>query len=542
MAIFLTGAVAGGWATSATKRERGHPPPRMHSILTVLLLLLLPAEGWSAIHYHWVQLIEGKQHKGRFLPKVSVRAIVDHKEECPDLYATTDLKKDKILFSMKKRHKQGALDKENRFAEIKVCEHTLQPDDKLLQTFTTGYLANGSKAIPVLLPDLSQGGVPLAQLITSGCSGCRDGKAQYCSEQAAREGKKGALPWLYGAMSGRAATEAGDGIPPLWIHLGDMRYSGQKEGVADSWQRSEGKLGWKEELFEPTATLLEKSWVVMMRGNHEGCFVPGNDWDKTDWKDRGEGWLYFFGSSEHSCSQLAKDRHDVLPAFAMDAVIHGGSVAKPQPTKQQARLMILDTARTGDGRDKAKEETRKLYTKQFDWVAEHLPPSGSSTWLFQHIPAYEWNTKKGEAEETIVTKAVKDSRLHGKWAQVAAVVSAHKHQFNLIRAHSQPTQITVGNGGVALSGPPGKSCEMAGKGDLLGTVAVGFGYLHARFAVAGEQVQATYTTPLFKPEWGPLQESQRVACTGTASQAWQPVCPKTTAQTGCAELASADED
>ncbi|MEO5340801.1 MAG: metallophosphoesterase [Magnetococcus sp. MYC-9] len=515
-------------------------------IIGLLLGLGVPAEGWAKTHYHWVQLIEGKKQGELFLPRVSVRAIVDQTESCPTLYATADTKKGKELFTLKERPKQGEVAKGNRFATIKVCEHVLQPDDKLLQGFTTGYLADDKQAVPVLLPDLSRGGVPLSQLITSGCTGCRDGKAQYCSEQAAREAKKASsFPWLYKELNDQAATDAGEGVPPLWVHLGDMRYSGQKENVADSWEKAEGKLGWKEEVFEPAARLMAKSLVVMLRGNHEGCFVKGNDWDKSGWKGRGEGWFYFFGAGDLACHAVASKLNDALPPFAVDGVLYGGTVSKPVVTQKQVRLVMMDFVRTGDGRDKQPDETKALFKKQFSGVAKEFAkplPADKPLWIFVHEPVYELDTRKSELDETTVTKALQGSDLRDHLSKVAAVVSAHKHQFNLIRAKAQPTQITVGNGGVALSGRSGITCEVEGKGDLLGLQSVQFGYLHARFVPEGEQVQARYEMPLFKPEWGGLKAERRVTCTGDGKHPWRLLCPKTANQPTCKDVAAGDDD
>ncbi|MEO5362826.1 MAG: hypothetical protein H7838_04295 [Magnetococcus sp. DMHC-8] len=511
-----------------------------HCFLIIMALWVgTPATGWARTHYHWVQLVAGQHKNGHWLPGVSVRAVVDQKDACPSLFAKPEMKKNDALFALTERPKRGAVARGDQFADIKMCEHTLPPDDKLLEKFTTAYLPGDNKAIPVRLPDLSGGGVPFSQLITSGCTGCRDAKEQYCSATAPADDKKtkhSALPWLYGDLMARAANEAGEDLPPLWIHLGDMRYSGQKEGVEDSWKQSKHKLGWKEELFEPTANLLTKSFVVMLRGNHEGCFVKGNDWDRSNWQDRGEAWFYFFGTGDQRCETVATQWHDVVPPFAMDALVHGSSATKPAKTARRVRLILLDTVRTGDGRDKSPDDTKKLYKHMFDTVARefvHELPADQPAWLFEHIPAYELDTKKGEVDHNVVTKALHDSRLQADLAKVAMVNSAHLHQFSLIRTNAKPTQITVGDGGVALSGHPGSSCEVAGKEDLLGMQSIHFGYLHARLTVENTEVKARYEIPLFRPEPGTLQEARRIVCTGDSKNPLRPVCQKVPSQPAC---------
>ena len=491
----------------------------------------LPTPGWARMQYHWVQLIENRQENGRFLPAVSVRAIVDPQDRCPSLYATTGLNLGAVLFPLHERPQQGSVANGGRFAAIKLCEQTLSPDDKQLQTFTVGYLPDNGHALPVVLPDLSRGGVPLSQLITSGCTGCRDNKAQYCAanpEQSPKKSKADALPWLFADLSRQAARELGADIPPLWIHLGDVRYAGQKKDIADAWQTTEGKLGWEEEFFAPARPLLEKSFAVLLRGNHEGCFVAGNTWNHADWQDRGEAWLYFFGAEGEQCDAVATRMNDLIPPFAWDAVVYGGSVAQPLPTPQRVRLILMDTVRTGDRRDQQPEVTKKLYQEQFDQMARDFVqplPADQSAWIFSHIPFYEWHLKKSKQADSVVTEALRASRLHDYLAKIALVTSAHDHQFNLIQAPAQPTQMIVGNGGVALSGRPGTRCEMNGEAGLTGMQAIHFGYLHVRFMVDNTHIQAQYAMPLFKPEPGPLQEALRVTCTGEGKNLFRPICP-----------------
>ena len=527
----------------------------MGMLIGMMVWMGMPVEGWSAIQYHWVQMIGGQTRPGgAVLPVVSVRLVVDNSDACQNIQAYKDVKMtDKLPLSFAERPKRGAV-QSSGFAEIKVCEYVVvPPNDTLLQGFHTLYLTNGAggKPVAVLLPDLSHGGLPVSQLITAGCSGCRDDATQYCADKAPKGEKKSGksdksdkkekkadssgLPWLYGEMNSRAVQEAGKGgdLPPLWIHLGDMRYSGQTAGVADAWSQSkdssgEEKLGWKEEFFDPTAPLMQKGFSVVLRGNHEFCFV-GKDKNKK-WQDRGEGWFYFFGTGTDDCA-TALAQQGALSPFAFDAVVYGGSMAKPEPTAQSVRLVMMDTVIREDVQGSEQTETTALYKQRYDTVAAtYFASVNKPGWIFEHIPAYELGKKQ---DTDLVTTALKSSNLGSRFAQIPLVVSAHVHNFNLIQTTpptaTQPTQITVGNGGVALTAPGksamGESCEFKQAG-LLELQSVNFGYLQVQFAVKGGKVKAIYETPLFAPTPSPLKPDKavQVVCKGHADQPFQPVC------------------
>ncbi|MBF0184146.1 MAG: metallophosphoesterase [Magnetococcales bacterium] len=510
---------------------------RLHLALLVGLLTILPGEGMAAMQYHWVQLMAGKAVGERWLPDVSIRAIVDQKENCPALYDGQHIKKAKVLLTLQERVKQGQLASNPLFAEIKLCEKTIAADDNLLQQWSVGYLANDKNPTAIRLPNLQGGALPLSQLITSGCTGCRDNKDQYCATTPPASGKSSAKaqPWQLAALMAQAAP-ASEQLPPLWVHLGDMRYSGQKDGVADSWSHNKGKLGWKEEFFTPYATLLAQSWSVILRGNHEGCFVPGNSWDNSGWQNRGEGWLYFFGSGTTTCQSLAGQQQDMLPPIAFDALAYGGSFAQPVASQQAIRLILLDRVRTGDGRDKDPGTTQALYTAQNRQVAQqwlHTLNRNHPAWLLQHIPSYELN-KKGKIESSLFSKALQDALSPAELQQVALLVSAHLHHYELAKEDDKhPLQVTVGNGGVALSGSLDKRCQWSNSGDKSALQAVQFGFLSVRFTVEGGSVNASYQMPLFRAAPGSLQADSPMVCPGKKEAPAVPDCGKASPLPAC---------
>ncbi|WP_130472572.1 metallophosphoesterase [Candidatus Magnetaquicoccus inordinatus] len=506
--------------------------------LTLLFTLLLPTETWAEIHYHWVQLQAGKQKNNFWLPDLSIRAIVDAQDPCPALYDGPKRDKAKRLYTLEERAKRGEVASTPFFKEIKLCERTISADDALLQQWGVGYLAGDKKSSPIQLPDLRQGAMPLSQLITSGCTGCRDNKEQFCATTppAGSKNRATALPWLLTALNQQAFSAPDNSLPPLWVHLGDMRYSGQKEGVIDSWSSSNGKLGWKEEFFAPYATLLAQSWSVILRGNHEGCFVKNNDWDNSGWNNRGEGWLYFFGSGNQECQDIAGKEHDLLAPIAFDAQVYGGSSSQPQASKQKVRLLFLDLVRTGDGRDKNPQQTQELYRLQYNHIAKQwLTPLSAEqpAWIFQHIPAYE-TTKKGELDKSVFYKALQSSDLQAELPKVALLLSAHLHQFAWVQPSAkQPLQIIVGNGGVALSGAPGSRCAWNNKAGQSAGQSIHFGFLNIQFNVSGQETTAQYRIPLFRPAPGTLQQEWQMICTGDKNAPLRPHCQAPTTLPPC---------
>ncbi len=304
--------------------------------------LVFPPVGESKVVYKWLQLVEGErdQRAGSHLAATAlVRAIVDHDDECPTLYNDEGKK----VAAMQERKRDESL---KGFDEIKLCQAAFPATDNHVQSFNEVFFDKKQRQKAVTLPDLSHG-VPMGSMVAYGCTGCRDGKAQPCT------GKK--QKWFFNKINRDAASRTKDGIPPLVVYMGDYRYSGEKD-VNDSWtyatykkgDKKQKALGWKEEVFEPIEDLMDHGMFVHQRGNHEGCYVKENTWmSSKNWRDRGEGWLYFFGQGTTNCARLAGKENDMLPPFAFDATVYGGTVKEPVVTKQKFRLAFLDTVRTG---------------------------------------------------------------------------------------------------------------------------------------------------------------------------------------------------
>lgn len=499
-----------------------------------LLALWTASPAGAAVQYRWVQLLEGETLNDILQPRVVVRAIVDHEDPCPTLYGANG----QVAAMMMERRRAPAL---KNFDEIKLCQAAFGASDPLVQTFTPLFFDAQAEQEAGILPDLTEG-VPVSKLVAFGCTGCRGVKhAQpHCDPNS---------EWFFQRITADAVARTRNDIPPLVAYMGDMRYAGQK-AVDDSWtsnitQASSTILGWREEVFEPAKALMERGLWVVMRGNHEGCYVKGNDWSAaTDWRDRGSAWLYFFGDRDLTCTDVVRSMHDVLPPFAVDATIFGGSAANPVASGETVRLIFLDTVRTGDDRDKDRADTRKQYKKNFDAVAARFVESSTDDrpiWLLGHIPPYGM---KKDFEPTIVLEALGGSKLEKHLSRVRLAAAAHIHRFNLVNAAmgnpaaAGPVQFVAGNGGVALSGPAGDDlvCERGKvkwtpdggerrQEKWVGVRTSNFGYMITSFSVdADGRVTADYRAPMFDLSGAP-DPSLEVACYGGGDDWSRLSCP-----------------
>ncbi|MBF0613179.1 MAG: hypothetical protein G8345_14635 [Magnetococcales bacterium] len=384
--------------------------------------------------YRWVQLVPNAKNDGT--PDVMVKVIMDAKASCPSLYVD---KKKAVDLAPAPRVKPAGFD------EVQLCEVRIQNGDPLVRKFQEVAL-NDKGNHKLSMPDLSKG-VPMSQFIAFGCTGCRQDGAQ---------GKCDKSDWPYPEVLKNADKKTGK-MPAVVAHLGDIRYADQKT-VADAWTLSgkDNTLGWQEEFFKPADDLLKDNWWIVMRGNHEACMTdPSKEWNEQNIKDRGSAWFYFFDDQKNGCQQSI-NQGDVMPGYALDATIYS-SPDKPQ--KVGARLVVMDTVRTGDERDKSPTTSKQLYAAQFDRVASQYAstlPKNHPIWLLTHIPMA--NISKDDIKDTVVIDAINASQLAKQINKSSLTVAAHIHEFQLVNANAgnpsslRPLQYVVGNGGVILSG------------------------------------------------------------------------------------------
>jgi len=411
-----------------------------------LLLLLsgaltLPAviAADSAPHHSWIQLVPD----GSFGARASVRSIVPSGTDCPSI--TIGRRTIPLTATRRPRPESG-------FDAIRLCEVVL--DTESTSRFSRATLTGDP--VGLIVPDLSRG-VPLSRVIGFGCTGCRGKPPQ--QECTTRDW---AFPWIVED----AAASAGD-LPPLVVHLGDLRYADRKT-LPDFWSAAEvegATAGWKEEFFDAAAPLLAKGLWLHTRGNHEACLLAGK---AEKYRDRGSAWLYFFGHGETTSCESVFDSGDVIEPFAFEARPYHGELNSGRWGEQAITIVVLDTVRTGDDRDRRALESREKYTEVLDRVADSfLPRSTSPVWILSHIPIYSLN--RTEFKSTVMLDALNESKLREQWSRVALVLSGHRHEALLVHhdvgnpAVRGPVQYSAGNAGVELSGDSGTqlACDMA---------------------------------------------------------------------------------
>lgn len=415
-----------------------------------LLVFALSAKG--DVIYKWVQLVP----KGELGAQAVIKTIVNASDDC----AVVTIGNDEVTLEETGRSKPDA-----GFESIKLCESFL--DSRLTDRFSKAKFPDEKNTLTV--PDLSKG-VPLTEMIGFGCTGCRGG---------GRQGKCTREDWPFGQINTHGANHTSNELPPLVVHLGDVRYATRKD-LPDFWTKEnvEGALaGWKEEYFDVAKPLLDKGMWINMRGNHEACSPAGRE--DEGWmvkkkasivKNTGSAWFYFFGYDEKvSCKSVRKEG-DMVGPFVFDARSYEGTFDNAQWGDQLVRMVVLDTVRTGDSRDNDAEETKKKYTNVFDDVEKRFMHGDTPLWILSHIPIYSMNGDKFKS--TVVLDALNDSKLNEQLSKVKMAVAAHRHEALLVNpnmgnpATEGPIQYVAGHGGVALSGNSRTqlACDLANVG------------------------------------------------------------------------------
>lgn len=477
---------------------------------------LLPSAEAGIIH-HWIQLVPGKQDADLLRrPDAMVRAIVEEDDACPILESNKyALSLVKVGSSKHPGHDRPKPEGEG-FDKINLCELRLPATHVLVHDFTEVTLnieacIRSKKQVckvPLTLPNLALG-APLSKMVLFGCTGCRskasDGKPKKdgknkdngeddkqddfckissCSSPACKQNENQGQQnndedgqvcdtqhWPFSEINTWAEQETRDGIAPIVVHLGDMRYSAQKkakdlwkiENPSKNWEVDETPMGWEEEFFDPVAPLMKHGYWIMLRGNHEAClsekFRDGS-WmvkkknPKKDMKDRGVAWFYFFSHDEKiSCDTVGKK--DMDNAYAIDAKIYD----KERMTDKEVRLVVMDTVRTGDDRDRQCLDSKVLYEKQFDEVNRFVVQSTEGpqkpVWLLSHMPFY--NVKGGKFRDTVLLDALLGSDLESSLDKIAISFASHRHLFQFYSMKldgliDKPlAQYVIGNSGIGLS-------------------------------------------------------------------------------------------
>ena len=214
---------------SSTRMREYRRKALTHAALVLgLLLTALNAQG--GVLYKWVQLVP----QGDVGAQAVIRAIIGANDKCPSI----TIGGSEVNLKETKRSKPAS-----GFDGIKLCESFL--DSKHTKRFSKAQFSDNKNELTI--PDLSKG-VPLTEIIGFGCSGCRGAAPQdKCTDK----------DWPFWQVNEHGAKHTSDKLPPLVLHLGDIRYADQKT-LPDYWSKEEVKgalAGWKEEYFDAAKPL-----------------------------------------------------------------------------------------------------------------------------------------------------------------------------------------------------------------------------------------------------------------------------------------------
>lgn len=238
-----------------------------------------------------------------------------------------------------------------------------------------------------------------------GDTGCmvRGGDEKICDRSA---------HWPFRQISQKLDTTP----PPLVIHLGDYVYrmrvqdeSGQVYG--DTW-----KL-WRREFFEPSHSILGKSWFIFMRGNHEDCTHAER------------GWNRFFAPYPfaNTCREFTK-------TYAVDI--------------KNLRLIIVDSAAAGYGNMTLPASQQNSLSRELN-RAKLLGSQRPGAWLFAHHPIVaDWYSEENKAVcySNLLRPIVSEA------TSIPVAVAGHLHAAAKmqLRKPRDFVQILSGHGGASL--------------------------------------------------------------------------------------------
>jgi uncharacterized protein (TIGR03437 family) len=230
--------------------------------------------------------------------------------------------------------------------------------------------------------------------------------------------------------------------PQLLIHNGDYHYREvqcMNSGCAGSPWGYNWDV-WREDLFNPFASLLATAPWVFVRGNHETC-------DRA-----GEGWFRFLDPRPMPAAcQTYTD------PYSIDI----GSI----------QLIHLDSAAADDSTPTPDPAIVAAYIPQFDKVGQMV---GSNAWIITHRPIW---AIRSNANSNVVLQAASQNFLP---AGVQLVLSGHTHTFQTYTFSPQRApQLVIGNSGDNLAANPTVPIVGAVLGDATVTQGIslsGFGF------------------------------------------------------------------
>ncbi len=303
-------------------------------------------------------------------------------------------------------------------------------------------------------------------LVVVGDTGCKPKDQNGCHQHSRHH-------WPFNRIAKSAAKSA----PDLVLHMGDYNYrgtpghiqvngtkvqvydAGDNTGTAccklsgpyygqnspgsdtpDQWQN------WWLDFFEPAADLLAAAPWVVARGNHELCSRAGPGW-------------FFFLHPGSSLPEVGTGERVCPPATDTKPLVFDTPYRIDLPSLS---VVVLDSANACDQGDLHQTHFDRQF-KSIQKLVDTASPD-NRVWLQSHRPL--WAVKKADGTSAPGSMdpsgkyAYIDQTLQAAFAKhplrkpLSLVVSGHMHRFQVISFEGdsrRPSQLVVGNGGVALA-------------------------------------------------------------------------------------------
>ena len=279
------------------------------------------------------------------------------------------------------------------------------------------------------------------KIVVVGDTGCRLKKGdpiQACTDPVA---------WPFSTVARSIAATQAD----LAIHAGDFHYREMKcpnpsvcgSVFGDNWPT------WSADFFVPAQAMLSVHPFVFVRGDHEKC---------------SRAWLGYIRYLAPDPIRTPFMCDNYRAAYVIDF--------------EDLQLAVLDSS-TRD-RDFFTWDRLRAMRAQF---VDILPRLDREAWLLTHAPLWGYGHTKADATdlgtlETVQREAFGDMTPR----HMTAVISGDLHFAQVVSVKGSPTQITIGNGGVALYTTPvghdnGVAVGKGEDGDVFGYNDFGFGLI-----------------------------------------------------------------
>jgi hypothetical protein len=364
---------------------------------------------------------------GSCAPVFSIRAVVMSGQECPDPPTIDDTRADQPW----QTRKPDTTGRSAKFAQIRVCEMRLSATPKTIKF-------PGSEPMSINW-ELDNGG-PMS-IALFGDTGCRGKPSQPCDRD-----------WTFQSVA-ESAARAG---PGLVVHLGDYLY----DPADDSWD------DWDKYFFEPAKALLRTAPFIFVRGNHENCLTT------SQWA----GFELFFGDRfSNQCAQefaAAKYKHEFDRPYAIDL-----KKALRLIVGDSSGAFVLEQSDVLGNNCKSPAELCNKIIERFWEISKLTLPDGEN-WLATQVPIFAVEKLPGNklahdgdklarggnvalAAENIPKPSAMMLAAWTAWRKnspttspLARIFSGDLHLMQVIRPKDQPSQITIGTGGVRLDSLP----------------------------------------------------------------------------------------